>query len=172
MKVHPGVTEPGRLTLTAETAYDLMSPNPVSIEAEATIKEAVSFLVDKGFSAAPVIDQAGRPVGVVSQSDIVVHDREKVDYAPQISNFYERNDIESCNARGLKNGFGIVEVDRTRVQEIMTPVVLSVSASTPAGRVVQEMLKLKVHRLFVVDENGVLIGVISALDILRHLSPE
>jgi predicted transcriptional regulator len=34
------------------------------------------------------------------------------------------------------------------------------------------MLKLKVHRLFVVDENGVLVGVISALDILRHLSPE
>jgi predicted transcriptional regulator len=28
---------------------------------------------------------------------------------------------------------------------------------------------LKVHRLFVVDRAGVLIGVISALDVLRHL---
>jgi CBS domain-containing protein len=172
MKSYTSVAERGHLTLCAETASDLMSPNPVSIEANATIKEAVSFLVDKGFHAAPVIDNAGRPVGVVSQSDIVVHDREKIDYVPQMSNYYERNDLDSCHAKGLKNGFGIVEVDRTTVEEIMTPVVLTVSESTPARRVVQEMLKLKVHRLFVVDENGVLIGVISALDILRHLSPE
>jgi hypothetical protein len=28
---------------------------------------------------------------------------------------------------------------------------------------------LKVHRVFVVDASGVLVGVISALDVLRHL---
>jgi predicted transcriptional regulator len=33
------------------------------------------------------------------------------------------------------------------------------------------MLGLKVHRLFVVDAAGVLVGVISALDVLRHLQP-
>jgi CBS domain-containing protein len=31
------------------------------------------------------------------------------------------------------------------------------------------MVGLKVHRLFVVDQSGLLIGVISALDVLRHL---
>src|SRR5262249_2802727 len=67
------------LALRAETAADLMTPDPVSIGADATIKEAVAFLTDKGFSAAPVIDRAGRPVGVLSRSDVLVHDRETVE---------------------------------------------------------------------------------------------
>jgi predicted transcriptional regulator len=33
------------------------------------------------------------------------------------------------------------------------------------------MLNWKVHRLFVVDRDGVLVGVISALDVLRRLRP-
>ena len=32
------------------------------------------------------------------------------------------------------------------------------------------MCELNVHRLFVVDRNGILVGVIIALDVLRHLS--
>src|SRR5262245_45057673 len=75
---------PARLTFGAETAADLMTPNPVSIAADATVKEAAAFLADKGFSAAPVIDRAGRPVGVLSQSDLVVHQREKAEYVPPV----------------------------------------------------------------------------------------
>jgi CBS domain-containing protein len=45
-----------------------------------------------------------------------------------------------------------------------------VAPDTLAGKVVSEMVSLKVHRLFVVDDDGILVGVISALDVLRHLS--
>jgi CBS domain-containing protein len=155
--------EPVRLILAARTAAELMTPNPVSIDANATVKDAVGFLVDRGYSAAPVIDETGRPVGVVSQSDIVVHDRERNESARQKPVSYE----------GYKGGgSGVGDVDQTRVREIMTPVVLSVTSEAPAHQVVQELLKLKVHRLFVVDKNGVLTGVISAVDILKHLHPE
>ena len=60
-------------------------------------------------------------------------------------------------------------MDQTGVKEIMTPVVFSVAPDTPVRRVVEEMLALKVHRLFVVDGGGVLVGVVSATDILKHL---
>jgi len=62
-------------------------------------------------------------------------------------------------------------VDQTRVLDVMTPVVFAVEPQSPVRRVVEEMLALKVHRLFVVDSDGVLVGVISALDILRYLRP-
>ena len=39
-------------------------------------------------------------------------------------------------------------------------------------RVVSDMLGLHVHRLFVVDAAGVLVGVISTMDVLRHLKAE
>jgi CBS domain-containing protein len=60
-------------------------------------------------------------------------------------------------------------VDKTEVRDLMTPVVFSVHLEAPASKVVEEMLTLKVHRLFVVDEIGVLVGVITALDVLRHM---
>jgi CBS-domain-containing membrane protein len=66
-------------------------------------------------------------------------------------------------------GFHVRSVDRTRVRDVMTPAVLCVTPETPAPRVVQQLLKLNVHRLFVVDDDGVLVGVISTVDVLRHL---
>lgn len=162
-------TSPTRLTLAADTAADLMTPNPVSIRDVATVQEAAVLLTDKAISAAPVIDEAGCPVGVLSLTDLVIHDRERVEYlspsepegapAPAATRVSERQ----------RNGYQVVNVDRTQVREVMTPVVFAANPETSAARVVADMLALKVHRLFVVDDAGVLVGVISAMDVLRHL---
>jgi CBS domain-containing protein len=119
-----------------------MTRNPLSISEVATLREAAVFLTSKDISAAPVINEAGRPVGVISLADIVrcVH---------------------------------VSEVSDTRlpptVREVMTPVVFFVRPNTPMANVVKDLLDCAVHRLFVVDDNEVLIGVISTLDLLRHL---
>jgi CBS-domain-containing membrane protein len=60
-------------------------------------------------------------------------------------------------------------VDSTQVRDIMTPVVFTVLLDAPARQVVEQMLSLKVHHLFVVDEDRALVGVISSLDVLRRL---
>lgn len=158
------------LTLNAATAAELMRPNPVSLRANATVQEAVKLLTDKGFSAAPVIDPAGRPIGVVSRSDILVHDREKVEYLAPAPEYYHREELQSGQAERLdENFFQVEKVDRTSVSDLMTPAIFSVTPETPAGHVIGQMLALNVHRLFVVDSAGVLVGVISTMDILRHL---
>jgi CBS domain-containing protein len=145
---------PPGVRLQAHTAAELMNPNPVSLREMATVAEAVELLADRGISAAPVIDRAGRPVGVLSRTDILAHDRENVEYLAPVS---------EGEAAG---GAGMAEL---RVRDLMTPVVFSVPPEAPAASVVEQMLALKVHRLFVVDRAGVLVGVISALDVLRHL---
>jgi CBS domain-containing protein len=158
----------GSMKLDAATAADMMRENPISITEGATVQEAVKLLTEHGFSAAPVIDKAGRAVGVLSRSDLIVHDREKNDYVTKDS--IHHHDVDTlANAGGSTKGFQIVNVDRTRVREIMTPAVFSVTPGTPAQTVVRELLALAVHRLFVVDEMGVLVGVVTATDILRRL---
>jgi len=153
-----------RLTLEAGKAADLMTDNPVSVRADATLGEAVALLARKGFSGAPVIDGAGRPVGVLSQSDIVVHDREAV--GPRaLPEYYGRVDLDGPGAARSE----ATPPDDVRVADLMTPVVFSVTPDTSAAEVVRELLALKVHRLFVVDGAGVLVGVISAHDVLRRL---
>lgn len=156
------------LALRATTAADLMTPNPISIRDSASAREAVALLTDKGFSAAPVIDEAGRPVGVVSRHDVLVHDREKIEHGTT-PEYYERDEIAPRTGKPLPSGFRVENVDRTTVRDIMTPVVFSIAPETAAAKVVEELLALKVHRLFVADESGVLVGVISALDVLQHL---
>lgn len=164
------VAAPPRLTLWAERAADLMMPNPMSISADATVREAIAALTDHGYSAAPVIDDAGRPLGVLSRADVLVHDREKG--AKSGAAYYERADLMIGEGERLGAGFHVEAVDQTLVRDIMTPAVFSVGPDTAALKVVEQMLGLKVHRLFVVEEDGTLVGVITALDVLRHLRPE
>lgn len=109
------------LTLSAATAADLMTPNPVSIGQNATVKEAAAFLTDRGFSAAPVMDEAGRPVGVLSRADIVVHHRQKADYVPVVPDYYEKTELATRSGEPLPGGFQVESVDQTRVRDIMTP---------------------------------------------------
>jgi CBS domain-containing protein len=144
-----------------------MTPNPVSIMAMATVKQAAAFLTDNGFGAAPVIDMAGRPVGVLSRSDIVVHDRQGIPCAPGGPGRQERGEARP----GKATWTDVVDSDLVQVCDIMTPVIFSVSPQTPAAKVVEKMLTQKIHRLFVVDGARVLIGIISGVDVLRHLEP-
>lgn len=132
-----------RLVLAADTAEELMVSNPISIEASLTVPEAIELMTSRGYSAAPVIDEAGRPVGVLTRSDLLIHRRE--------------DRIERDGGKA------------PLVRDVMTPVIFTVTPHMVVRSVVEQMLSLKVHHLFVVDEDGILVGVISPLDILRHL---
>ncbi len=158
------------LKLYAQTAADLMVANPISLRADANVREALVLLTDKGFSAAPVIDEAGHPVGVLSRGDLLVHDREKVDHlTPGTAYFYEQ-DLHTRKGRPVE-GFEVENVDQTRMRDLMTPAIFSVPPDTPAAKVIRDMLALHVHRLFVVGSDGVLVGVVTAMDVMRRLGP-
>jgi len=138
------------------TAADLMTQNPSSIRDAATVWDAICFLTSKGFSAAPVINDAGRPVGVLSRADIIIHNREMARHlqAPQ-----------AATSSPVPHA---VEPDLTPVRHVMTPFVILAAPETPAEEAARQMVSCKVHRLFVVDNDGILVGVLSAMDLLRH----
>jgi CBS-domain-containing membrane protein len=138
------------LVLEAATALDLMIPNPAGVRATATVAETVALLTDRGVSAAPVLNEAGRPVGVVTRADIIIHARQKVQTAPP-------------------SAVGDPSADPARVADVMTPAVFSVTPETPAHKVIEELAAMKVHQLFVVDSGGALVGVINALDVISCL---
>lgn len=156
-----------RLVLRADTAADLMTKNPVSLPHDATICEAAAFLIDREISAAPVIDDAGRPVGVLSHTDIVRHDRDPATVKVEPADYYCVADLFWPPA--IRNLTHYRSRETALVRDIMTPTVLSVSPEDSALSVVAELLALKVHRVFVSDASGVLVGVISAFDVLRKL---
>jgi CBS-domain-containing membrane protein len=130
------------LRLTAETAADLMSAPVPSIPHRASFQEAVAFFIDHNLTVAPVVGDRGEPVGVLSMADVLIHVRAS---APA-------DKIAPATAARL-----------------MTPTVFSVTPKTPAVDVIQDMLRSKVHHLFVIDPDGRIMGVVSACDVLQHL---
>lgn len=154
------------LTLHAHVAADLMVPNPISLRAEAAVAEAITLFTEKGIAAAPVIDQAGHPIGVVSRSDLMVHQCEHNRHPEGKPDYFFAATFEPADAQSeVKSG-------KSTVADLMTPAVFAVSPDTPVERVISDMVGLHVHRLFVVDDDGILVGVISTMDVLRRLRPE
>jgi CBS domain-containing protein len=156
-----------RLVRFARVAGDIMTPNPVSIDHTAKVQQAAIALSERGISAVPVINEAGRPVGVVSRTDIVrvAGGAAGVDSCALM--------CADCGSMAIvPRGIRPDELDpRTcgcpSVSDIMTPEVYSIETDAPVVRIVEELLGKNVHRLFVVDHDGVLVGVVTALDVLR-----
>jgi CBS domain-containing protein len=58
------------------TAGDLMTSPAVTVAAEDTVEHAAALMYDRGFRRLPVVDAAGRLVGIISQVDVLaVFDR-------------------------------------------------------------------------------------------------
>lgn len=160
-QINAPAMEDKHLCLRALTARELMTRNPLSIRDTATPFEAANFFNDHHVSAAPVIDERGKPIGVLSLSDLVWYQRAKGGIFESPHEFYQA--IEACLA--LRN-----KPHALTIQDIMTPAVFAVSPETPLQDVVQEMHASKVHRLFVVDKFGALVGVITSFDFVIALA--
>jgi CBS domain-containing protein len=153
------------LALEAATAAELMTPKVVSLPATATAEEAAAFLTDKGLNTVPVMGEDGRPVGVLSRTDVVAHASEDGRSVPPRA--------EGDGRAGAADSRVVVveKVGPTQVRDIMTPFVFAVGPQTPAATVVGAILSLGVHHLFVADPQGGILGVISTIDVLRRLRP-
>ena len=135
------------LALAAETAADLMSAHLASIRHDTTFPEALAFFIDRNVTVAPVVGDLGEPVGVLSVTDLLIH-------------------VRACVVPDRGGAGRVAPAD---VVSLMTPTVFTVEARTPAADVVRDMLRSRVHHLFVTDDAGKIVGVISTCDVLRHL---
>jgi CBS domain-containing protein len=138
-----------------------MTPNPKSINRHATVRETAEILHEHGLHIAPVIDDAGRPIGVVSRTDLLDYWGRRRDRLAALA----AGELNAASAPGPEE-----PGDELTVPEIMTPVVFGVRTNAPIASVVEKMIALEVRCLFVTDADGVLVGTISVFDILLHLA--
>lgn len=143
-------------------AADVMATNPKSIGRKASIRDLAVFFRTHGIHTAPVIDEAGRPLGVVTRTDLLEYWGCRRDQLWSLV-----NGEPTCNSTNA--GIYHRVADPTVVQ-IMTPVVFCVPVDAPIAKIVETILALEVRCLFVTDEDGVLVGVVSVFDLLRSIA--
>jgi len=144
--------------MSTQSVGDLMNPDVVCLAPDTTVREAEALFGERNISGAPVVDPAGRPVGVVSQHDLVRHQAERVT-AGGTGRFY--SDVEEY--RDLASA--PVDVSRTPVSRLMSRELLTVERDAPAADAARRMRERGVHRLLVVHESA-LVGIVSSLDLL------
>lgn len=125
---------------------DVMQTQLRTIRGTDTVAEAIALLAESHVTGVPVIDDHGRLVGVLSNSDI-------------LDVLAEHSDPEAREA----------VFEETVVQEVMTPRPQTITPDATVRDAAQRMLYLEVHRLFV-EQEGRLVGVVSTTDLVRALA--
>lgn len=133
---------------------DLMTTSVVQVRRNSSFKEIAKVLAENGISAVPVVDDGGRPVGVVSEADLLRKEASHQDPASLLPVLRpapaDRAKAAATTAEGLMN----------------SPAVTARPQWT-AVEAAQVMERHRVKRLPVVDESDKLVGLISRADLLR-----
>jgi predicted transcriptional regulator len=147
------------------TAAELMSKDVITIPVGMSLRAAAHRLALAGVSGAPVIDETGRCVGVLSKSDLVRF----LDQGPHRCLHPERSPLGYCAEWQVQE---IECLPTENVSNYMTKEVISASSDTRIGDLARLMHEEHVHRILITDVFGHVIGVVSSMDILGAVAAE
>lgn len=155
--VHAGV--PLREGLPDLPVSEVMRRDVVTVQPDSTVATMIDLLLNREFTALPVVDRDRRLVGIVSEGDVL---ERTAAATPQ-------------QAPGTAPAFvGALHDEiahpQRQVSEIMTREVVTVSPETSLGAAARLMADRELKRLPVVDGRQRLVGILSRLDVLNTLA--
>lgn len=139
---------------------EAMTADVIAFDPAMPIHQAWKQMLEKAIKAAPVIDTAGKVVGILTDEDLL----ERAGIRQRLS-VAMRMDAAEINQelRGLEHS-------PLTVADVMTQPVVTACAAEPLGVATARMVKAGLKRLPVTDERGKLAGMLSRLDILRQVA--
>jgi len=135
------------------TAGELMSSPAVATPATASVRAAARVMLDRGVGALPVLDEAGFPVGMVSDGDLL-----------RRSGGARRDWWLEMAASGAPPIMSQADLERP-VGDVMSAPLISVPPRAKVQEIAEAIEANRIKRLPVVDE-GRLVGVVSRADLM------
>lgn len=142
-------------------AQDIMTKSVISIGPDDTVVRAVRMMLQNRISGLPVIDSAGRLVGMVTEGDFL----RRVETATE----RKRPRWLEFLAGGGQLANEYVRTHARRVSDVMTTDPVSVTEDTPLEDVVTLMEKRRIKRVPIVKD-GKVIGIVSRANLLHALA--
>ena len=141
-------------------ARDLMTPDVVTVPPETPVVAVARLLAERGISAVPVLDKAGKVVGVVTEADL-------------IRRLAGAEDQPIGWLRGIFADPGALADRYARTHggtaaEIMTETLVTVGEDDTATHIAHLMEEKGIRRVLVLAD-GQLRGIVSRADLLRAL---
>jgi CBS domain-containing protein len=118
-------------------------------------KRLVQLIEENRVSAIPIVDEQGVPIGIVSESDLLLKER--------------RQELESEPSRlhPLRRREQRAKASGVVASEIMTSPPITVQSDTTLPGAARLMQERNIRRLVVVDHRGKIVGIVSRSDLLQ-----
>jgi CBS domain-containing protein len=158
--------------LQNQKASDIMTRDVVVLHPSDRLAEAVRLLLHERVSGAPVVDERGVCVGVLSATDVLNYDEARAPATAGGSKPRRRASFDTWDPGSQWwREFGRIteemqsQLDES-VEQFMTRELIAVTEDAPLGVAIRMMLKAHVHRVLVLDEQRRLRGIVTTMDVL------
>ncbi|HUY73951.1 MAG TPA: CBS domain-containing protein [Candidatus Dormibacteraeota bacterium] len=133
------------------TVSDVMTKDVVSVGPEEDFKTVARLMHLHEVSALPVVDQDGKLVGIVSESDLLAKERERGANRPLLGLRWNEDNLAAARTAG----------------DVMTSPAICIAPDATIPEAARLMYREAVKRLPVIDHNGDLQGIVSRADLLK-----
>ncbi|MGE5292031.1 MAG: CBS domain-containing protein [Micromonosporaceae bacterium] len=134
---------------------DVMTRNVVAVRETAGYKDIVTVMRRRRVSAFPVLDEADRVVGVVSEADLLLKEVGPEPFSGPVRS------VLASGRRGER-----AKAAAVTAAELMSKPAVTIGMDASVAEAARLMYGRRVKRLPVVDETGRLVGIVSRVDLL------
>ncbi|WJV44721.1 CBS domain-containing protein [Streptomyces flavofungini] len=149
-------TDPPPEELPSHSPYrvsDLMTHTTIAVGRDASFKEIVELIEQWKISALPVLEGEGRVIGVVSEADLLPKE--------------EFRDADPTRYDVLRRLSDMAKAGAVTAGELMSSPAVTVHADATLAEAARIMARRRVKRLPVINDSGLLQGVVSRSDLLK-----
>ena len=143
-------------------ARDVMKSPVITVGEKATVREVANILLKKRISAVPVVDNAFKVVGIVTESDLM-HRAEAGTERPYSWWLRFLTDDATIAADYVKS-------HAAKVQDVMTSDVVTAAPETPLHEIATLLEKRRIKRVPIVDKDGNLVGIVSRANLIQAVA--
>jgi len=136
---------------------ELMTRDLTAAEPTMTVRELIELFVRSGLSSVPVVNDEGRIVGIISERDII---------EGALPGYFEvLYGITDMNHLSQK----LREIENDHIEFYMTPDVVTIEEDEDDLVAADLMIRKNVKSLPVVNRDGIFVGVLRRIDLLKDL---
>jgi CBS-domain-containing membrane protein len=145
------------------TAGDVMTREVITVKRETTIRDLAELFARHRISSAPVVDDSGAMIGIVTETDLVEQDKSL--HIPTVISLFDWVIYLESDKKFEKE---LKKMTGQTVGDIYTEDVVQVSPSTPVSDVANLISSRKVNAIPVLDGNR-LVGIVARIDLIRTM---
>jgi len=147
-------------------ARDVMQTGIVAVGPSTPLLDVHRLFTEEEISGAPVVDDDGTLLGVITSTDLIRAVEEEHDSGRVAQDYFL--DLLPYSSPDWASGPEDFQdrLREVRVEDVMTVEVLTVAPETPIPLVARALREHHIHRVFV-SQDARLVGVISAFDLLK-----